>query len=175
MQSRERKSSRPRPKSFETRPETFETEIPKNGSRDETKFRDSITAKQHEIQSCIEQHEMQKQTFDHRKAENAMSAKRILHETLQEKLKQSWVSNVQGKLTNKTTSSSAPPTKKLFGLRIRENHAESASAETKLRFLSTQAHCVTASSLNLGSASLRIINLLVFFPFKSEILLANRY
>jgi len=36
MQSLETKSSRPRPKSFETetRPETFETETPKNGSRD---------------------------------------------------------------------------------------------------------------------------------------------
>jgi len=36
MQSLETKSSRPRPKSFETetRPETFETETPRNGSRD---------------------------------------------------------------------------------------------------------------------------------------------
>jgi len=36
MQSLEMKSSRQRPKSFETetRPESFETETPKNGSRD---------------------------------------------------------------------------------------------------------------------------------------------
>jgi len=49
MQSLETKSSRSRPKYFETetRPETFETETSKNGSRDasrdETKSRDSIT------------------------------------------------------------------------------------------------------------------------------------
>jgi len=46
MQSLETKSSRPRPKSFEseteTRPETLETETSKNGSRDVS--RDSITA-----------------------------------------------------------------------------------------------------------------------------------
>ena len=46
MQSLETKSSRPRPKSFETetRPETFETEseTPKNGALDTS--RDSITA-----------------------------------------------------------------------------------------------------------------------------------
>jgi len=36
VQSLKTKSSRPKPKSFETetRPETFETETPKNGSRD---------------------------------------------------------------------------------------------------------------------------------------------
>jgi len=45
MQSLEKKSSRPRPKSFETetRPETFETETQKNGSRDRDQSRDSIT------------------------------------------------------------------------------------------------------------------------------------
>jgi len=53
MQSLETKSSRPRPKSFETetRPETFETETPKTGLETrldtETKSRDSITASFH--------------------------------------------------------------------------------------------------------------------------------
>jgi len=43
------------------------------------------------------------------------------------------------KIKKKTNSSSAPPqpTKKLFGLRIRKKHTEFASAESKLRFLST--------------------------------------
>ena len=38
---------------------------------------------------------------------NAVSVKRILHETMQEKLKQSWVSNFAKKIKKKTNSSSA--------------------------------------------------------------------
>jgi len=44
-----------------------------------------------------EQHEMQKQVLTIEKL-SAVSAKRILHETLQEKLKQSSVSNSKRKL-----------------------------------------------------------------------------
>ena len=44
-----------------------------------------------------EQHEMQKQALTIEKL-SAVSAKRILHETLQEKLKQSSVSNSKRKL-----------------------------------------------------------------------------
>ena len=53
MQSLETKSSRPRPKSFETetemRPETFETETetPKNGSRDMSRHRDQVSRLHH--------------------------------------------------------------------------------------------------------------------------------
>jgi len=59
MQSLETKSSRPRPKSFETetRPETFETESSKNGSRrlqTETKSRDSIIANRQTLFLCSE-------------------------------------------------------------------------------------------------------------------------
>jgi len=47
MQSLETKSSRPRPKSFETETklETFETRLQKTGLETETKPRDSITAR----------------------------------------------------------------------------------------------------------------------------------
>jgi len=49
MQSLETKSSRPRPKSFETetRPETFETETSKNGSRDASRDRDQVSRLHH--------------------------------------------------------------------------------------------------------------------------------
>jgi len=49
MQSLETKTSRPRPKSFETvtRPETFETETPKNGSRDASRDRDQVSRLHH--------------------------------------------------------------------------------------------------------------------------------
>jgi len=51
MQSLETKSSRPRPKSFETetRPETFETETDtwKNGSRDTSRDRDQVSRRHH--------------------------------------------------------------------------------------------------------------------------------
>ena len=57
---------------------------------------------------------------------NAVSAKRILHETMQEKLKKSWVSNFAKKIKKKLTPS--PPTKKLFVLRIK--HVESACAKS---------------------------------------------
>jgi len=53
-------------------------------------------------------------------------------------LKQSWVSNQQRKLRKQSISSAPPPlTKKALRLRIRKKHAESASAEFKLCFLST--------------------------------------
>jgi len=49
MQSLETKSSRPRPKSFETetRPETFETETSKNGYRDLSRDRDQRVSRLH--------------------------------------------------------------------------------------------------------------------------------
>jgi len=49
MQSLETKSSRPRLKSFETetRPETFETETPKNDSRDASRDRDQVSRLHH--------------------------------------------------------------------------------------------------------------------------------
>jgi len=49
MQSLETKSSRPRPKSFETetRPETFETETWKIGSRDTSRDRDQVSRLHH--------------------------------------------------------------------------------------------------------------------------------
>jgi len=49
MQSLETKSSRPRPKSFETktRPETFETETPWNRSRDTSRDRDQASRLHH--------------------------------------------------------------------------------------------------------------------------------
>jgi len=51
MQSLETKSSRPKPKSFETetRPETFETEneTSKNGPRDASRDRDQVSRLQH--------------------------------------------------------------------------------------------------------------------------------
>jgi len=49
MQSLETKSSRPRPKSFETetRPETFETETLKNRSRDASWDRDRVSRLHH--------------------------------------------------------------------------------------------------------------------------------
>jgi len=53
-------------------------------------------------------------------------------------LKQSWVSNQQRKLRKQSIFSAPPPlTKKALRLRIRKKHAESASAEFKLCFLST--------------------------------------
>jgi len=45
--------------------------------------------------------------------------------------------NLLKKLRKKRTPST--PTNKLYGLRIRKKHAESASAESKLRFFSTSA------------------------------------
>jgi len=49
MQSLETKSSRPRPKSFETetRPETFETETWRNGSQDTTRDQDQVSRLHH--------------------------------------------------------------------------------------------------------------------------------
>ena len=49
MQSLETKSSRSRPKSFETetRPKIFETETPKNGSRDTSRDRDQLARLHH--------------------------------------------------------------------------------------------------------------------------------
>jgi len=49
MQSLETKSSRPRPKCFETetRPETFETETSNNGSRDASRDRDQVSRLHH--------------------------------------------------------------------------------------------------------------------------------
>ena len=55
MQSRETKSSRPRPKFFETetetetetRPETFETETSKNGSRGASRDQDQFSRLHH--------------------------------------------------------------------------------------------------------------------------------
>ena len=49
MQSLETKSSRLRPKSFETetRPETFETETLKNGSQDTFRDRDQVSILHH--------------------------------------------------------------------------------------------------------------------------------
>jgi len=49
MQSLETKSSRPRPKSFETetRPDIFETETPKNESRDTSRDRDQVSRLHH--------------------------------------------------------------------------------------------------------------------------------
>jgi len=44
-------------------------------------------------------------------------------------------------LLEKNVSSSAPPTKKILRLHIRKKHAEYASAESKLRFLSTSVTC----------------------------------
>jgi len=51
MQNLETKSSRPRPKSFETetRPETFDTETPKIGFRDTSRDRGQVSRLHHWI------------------------------------------------------------------------------------------------------------------------------
>jgi len=59
MQSLETKSSRPRTKCFETesetRPETFETETSKNGSRDESRDRDQVSRLHHWLSFLLKQ------------------------------------------------------------------------------------------------------------------------
>jgi len=55
MQSLETKISRPRPKSeTETRPETFETETPKSGSRDMSRDRDQASRLHHWYSLCLQ-------------------------------------------------------------------------------------------------------------------------
>jgi len=87
-----------------------------------------------------EQHEMQKQTFDPRKAQCCVS-KANLPWNFARKI-EATMSFVCAKKVKKKLSL-PPPIKKLFGLRIRKKHMESASAESKLRFLSTSdSHCL---------------------------------
>jgi len=91
--------------------------------------------------ACTEQHEMQKQTFDHRKAQCFVS-KANLPWNFARKIEAIMSLNCAKKIKKKKRTL-PPPTKKPSGLRIRKKHAESASAESKLRFLST-SDCHTA-------------------------------